>query len=75
MSEKILNETVKLELMDWKSTERSCQAQIRESLLLQRINEVLLKEARKQIKSYGGKTIEEELEEEKKKRAPPAGTG
>jgi hypothetical protein len=50
----------KMELMDWKNIERQSEQQVRDSLLMRVVAEVLLKEACENIKRLGGKTIDEE---------------
>lgn len=58
---------MKLELMDWKTAETAATEQLRASLVAVAVHEIVLREAKKQIKKLGGKTSEEEAEEAKKK--------
>ena len=60
-------EDVKLELMDWKQAEKSCEERIRELKLELILHELTRTEAKKQIKSFGGLASEEERKAEKKK--------
>ena len=60
-------ENIKLDLMDWKSIEETAERQIREALAIIVIGEKARTEAKKMIKSYDGKTSEEERAEGKKK--------
>lgn len=54
-----------LDLMDWKQIERQCQTGLTEGKINISISEVLLANAKAQIKKRGGKTLEEEEQEAK----------
>ncbi len=56
----------KLDLMDWKNVERNATATMTDNKISLVISEILLKQAQKEIKALGGKTLEEEDAEIKK---------
>lgn len=58
---------MKLELMDWKNVEAAAEEQLRNAMVLVRLQTLALEEARKQIKSHGGKSSEDEAAQAKKK--------
>lgn len=58
---------IKLDLMDWKAIEIKTEETIREAITTIKISEPIRVEAKKQIKSFGGNTSEEEEKIEKKK--------
>jgi hypothetical protein len=58
---------IKLDLMDWKATEKQAEDAIREAVITARISEVIRVEAKKMIRACGGKTSEEEKKIEKEK--------
>ena len=60
-------ENIKLDLMDWKSAEKVCEDSIRELKMTLRLHELTRVEAKKMIRSFDGKTSEEERAETKKK--------
>ena len=57
----------KLELMDWKGMETAARAQIREGVVMVKMGEILLRHTEAKIRALGGKTVEEEVDEEKGK--------
>lgn len=59
---------IKLDLIDWKSAEKIAEDEIREHTMVLKLNELTRAEAKKQIKSLGGLTSEEERANEKKFR-------
>ena len=63
--EAIFLEEVKLDLMDWKNAEKVSEERIKELKLEIVLNEMTRIEAKKQIKSFGGVTSEQERAIEK----------
>ena len=61
-----MKKDIRLDLMDWKQIERTASAQINENKINIVISEILLWNAKKEIKALGGKTLEEEEAEIKK---------
>ena len=59
---------IKLDLMDWKQIETESEESIRDHMRVTRVSEIVRIEAKKQIKSFGGLTSEEERKAEKKER-------
>jgi len=57
---------MKLELIDWKAADKASEDAIRQSLLTQACNQLVMDRAKKEIKLLGGKTSEEEQEDVRK---------
>jgi hypothetical protein len=64
-------EKIKLDLMDWKGIERNAQSSINDHSVSLVVSEILLHNAKKEIKRLGGKTLEEEEAELKKNATDP----
>ena len=59
---------MELDLMDWKTVERSSEQAIRNANVTIALDSIMLRHAKREIKRLGGKTSEEEKEIEKKKQ-------
>lgn len=62
-----VEETMKLDLMDWKNVEASTEQSIRNAKVTVTLDSIMLEHAKKEIKKLGGKTSEEEKLEKVKK--------
>ena len=66
---------MKLELMDWKNVEATTEQTIRTANVTTVLDEIMLKHAKAEIKKLGGKTSEDEKQEQAAARAHEAAAG